>query len=88
MRSKELSVELTDRIVSWHRSGERYQNMSAALIVPKNTVASMILKWKKFGTTNTLPRDGRPAKLSNRGRSALIRDVTKNLMVTLPELQR
>ena len=29
--------------------------MSAALKVPKNTVASIILKWKKFGTTKTLP---------------------------------
>jgi hypothetical protein len=24
--------------------------------VPKNTVASVILKWKKFGTTKTLPK--------------------------------
>ena len=38
-----------------HRSGEGYQNISAALKVPKNTVASIILKWKKFGTTKTLP---------------------------------
>jgi hypothetical protein len=30
--------------------------MSAALKVPKNTVASIILKWKKFGTTQTLLR--------------------------------
>ena len=30
--------------------------MSAALKVPKNTVASIILKWKKFGTTKTLPK--------------------------------
>uniref|UniRef100_A0A674AB71 Zinc finger protein 250-like n=1 Tax=Salmo trutta TaxID=8032 RepID=A0A674AB71_SALTR len=67
MRSKELSVELRDRIVSRHRSGEGYQKISAALNVPKNTVASIILKWKKFGTTKTLPRAGRPAKLSNRG---------------------
>uniref|UniRef100_A0A4W5KL89 C2H2-type domain-containing protein n=1 Tax=Hucho hucho TaxID=62062 RepID=A0A4W5KL89_9TELE len=67
MRSKELSVELRDRIVSRHRSGEGYQKISAALKVPKNTVASIILKWKKFGTTKTLPRAGRPAKLSNRG---------------------
>ena len=51
--------------------------MYAALKVPKNTVASIILKWKKFGTT----------KLSNRGRRALVREVTKNLMVTLTELQ-
>jgi hypothetical protein len=50
-------------------------------------VASIILKWKKFGTNKTLPRAGRPAKLSNRGRRALVRVVTKNLMVTLTELQ-
>jgi hypothetical protein len=49
-----------------------------------NTVASIILKWKKFGTTKTLLRDGCPAKLSNRGR-ALFREVTKNSMVTLTE---
>ncbi|XP_052359309.1 oocyte zinc finger protein XlCOF20-like [Oncorhynchus keta] len=67
MRSKELSVELRDRIVSRHRSGEGYQKISAALKVPKNTVASIILKWKKFGTTKTLPRAGRPAKVGNRG---------------------
>ena len=60
--------------------------MSAVLKIPKNTVASIILKWKKFGT-KTLPRAGRPAKLSNRGRRALVREVTKNPMVTLAELQ-
>ena len=44
MRLKELSVELRDRIVSRHRSAEGYQKMSAALKVPKNTVASIILE--------------------------------------------
>jgi transposase len=87
MRSKELSVEHQDRFVSRHRSGEGYQNISsAALKVPKNTVASIVLKWKKFGTTKTLPRAGCPAKLSNRGRRALVREVTKKPMVTLTEL--
>ena len=60
--------------------------MSAALKVPKNIVASIILKWKKFGTSKTHPRAGRPAKSSNRGRRALVREVTKNPMVTLTEL--
>jgi hypothetical protein len=50
-------------------------------------VSSIILKWKKFGTTKTIPRDGCPAKLSNQGRRALIKEVTKNPMVTLTELQ-
>ena len=76
-----MTVELRDRIVSRHRSGEQYQNISAALKVPKKTVAS-ILKWKKFGTTKTLPRAGHPAKQSNQGRKALVREVNKNPMVT------
>ncbi|CDQ64223.1 unnamed protein product [Oncorhynchus mykiss] len=84
MRSKELSVELRDRIVSRQRSGEGYQKYSAALKVPKNTVASIIHKWEKFGTTKTLPRAGRPAKLSNRGRRALVRE---NLPEGQPSLQ-
>jgi transposase len=82
MRSKGVSIELRDRILLRHRSEEGYQKMSTALKVPKNTVASIILKWKKFGTTKTLPRAGRPAKLSNPGRRALVREVTKNPMFT------
>ena len=85
MRSKELSVELRDRIVPMHRSGDGDQKMSATLKVPNNTVASIIVKWKKFRTTKTVFRAGRPAKLSNRGRRALVREVTKNSMVTLTE---
>ncbi|KAG2469549.1 TC1A transposase, partial [Polypterus senegalus] len=89
MKSKELSVdELRDRIVSRHKPGEGYRKISAALKVPMSTVASIIRKWKKFETTRTLPRAGRPSKLSDRGRRALVREVTKNPMVTLSELQR
>ena len=82
MRSKKLSVEIRDRIV-WHRSGEGYKKCSAALKVPKNTVPSSILKWKKFGSTKTLPRAGCSA---NRGRRALVREVTKNLQRSSVEM--
>ncbi len=88
MRSKELPEELRDRIVARHRSGQGYKKNSAALKVPKSTVASIILKWKTFGTTRTLPRAGRPAKLSYRGRRALVREVKKNPKITVAELQR
>ncbi|CAM4730116.1 unnamed protein product [Leuciscus chuanchicus] len=60
----------------------------AAGWVHKSTVASIILKWKTFGTTRTLPRAGRPAKLSYRGRRALVREVKKNPKITVAELQR
>ncbi len=88
MRSKELPEELRDRIVARHRSGQGYKKISAALKVPKSTVASIILKWKTFGRTRTLPRADRPAKLSYRGRRALVREVKKNPKITVAELQR
>jgi hypothetical protein len=87
MKLKELFLELQDRILLRHKSGEGYRNISAALKIPRNTVAFIILKRKKFGTTKTLPRAGRLAKLSNRGRRALVKEVTKNPMVPLTELQ-
>ncbi len=71
-----------------HRSGQGYKKNSAVLKVSKITVASIILKWKTFGTTRTLPRAGRPAKLSYRGRRALVREVKKNPKITVAELQR
>ncbi len=51
-------------------------------------MASIILKWKTFGMTRTLPRAGRPAKLSYQGRRALVREVKKNPKITVAELQR
>ncbi|KAI3355869.1 hypothetical protein L3Q82_004421 [Scortum barcoo] len=62
--------------------------LQVKVLVPMSTVASIIHKWKKFRTTRTLPRAGRPSKLSDRGKRALVREVTKNPMVTLSELQR
>ena len=67
MKSKELSVDLRDRIVLRHRSGERYRKMFAALKVPMSTEASLIHKWKKFGTTRTLPRAGRRRRAPEKG---------------------
>ncbi|KAK1784651.1 hypothetical protein P4O66_003334 [Electrophorus voltai] len=84
MKSKELSVDLQDRIVSRYREAEGYRKTSAAFKVPMSTVVSIIRKWKKFGTTRTLPRAGRPDNLSDR---ALVREVTKKPRVTLTELQ-
>jgi hypothetical protein len=83
MKSKELTVELRDSIVSRHRCGEGYQNLSAALIFPKNTVAS-IFKWK-FVISKTLPKAVRPTKLSNWGRRTLVRELTKHPIGALTE---
>ena len=57
------------------------------LKVPKNTVSSIIRKWKEYGTTQTLPRAGCPTKLRNWARRTLVREMTKNPMTKLTELQ-
>ena len=67
-----LSVDLRDRIVLRHRSGEGYRRNAAPLKIPVSTVAFNICKWKKFRTTRTLPRAGRPSTLSDRGRRAFV----------------
>ncbi|XP_072228940.1 uncharacterized protein C7orf50 homolog isoform X2 [Leuresthes tenuis] len=75
MRSKELCVDLRDKIVSMHKAREGYKKISAALEVPRSTVVSIIRKWKTYGTTDSLPRSGRPAKPSNRGQMAMVRQL-------------
>ena len=95
MRSKEFVHRAQRQDCVEAQIWEGYQKMYTCiqnvykkniLEVPMNTVASIILKWKKFGTTKTLPGAGRLDKLSNRWRRALVREVTKNPMVTLTEL--
>lgn len=62
MKLKELPAQLRDSIIAKHKSGEGYKKKG-----PKFTVASIILKWKRFGTITTLPRAGHLAKLSSQG---------------------
>ena len=78
MKSKELSVHLQDIILRRHTSAEGYKTISGVSKVPKSTVSSIIRKWKKYGTTQTLPRAGHLTKLSNWARRTLVREVTKN----------
>lgn len=64
----------------------RPETNSAALEAHKSTVASIFLKWKRFGIIKTLSRAGCPDTLSNWGRRALVKEVT-NLMVDLVEFR-
>ena len=87
MKSMELSIDLRDKIIRRQRSGEGYKTISRVLQVPKSTVSSIIRKWKEYVTTLTLPRADCLTKLSKRARRTLVREVTKNPMTTLTELQ-
>ena len=58
-----------------------------SLNIPQSTIKSIIKKWKEYGTTTNLPREGRPPKLTDQARRALIREATKRPKITLKELQ-
>ena len=74
-------------MVERHRAGEGYKKISKALIIPLSTVKSIIKKWKMHHTTQTLPRSGRPPKLSSWASRKLVRDVTLKPTMTLRDLQ-
>jgi hypothetical protein len=50
MKSKELSIDLSDRILMRHISREGYKTISRVLKVSKSPVVSIIGKLKKYGT--------------------------------------
>ena len=87
MKTKELSQQVRDRVVEKYRSGLGYKKISKTLNIPWRTITSVIKKWKEYGTTTNLPREGRPPKLKDQARKALIREATKRPKITLKELQ-
>uniref|UniRef100_A0AAZ3PU73 Sleeping Beauty transposase HTH domain-containing protein n=1 Tax=Oncorhynchus tshawytscha TaxID=74940 RepID=A0AAZ3PU73_ONCTS len=87
MKTKELSKQVRDKVVERYRSGLGYKKISETLNIPQSTIKSIIKKWKEYGTTTNLPREGRPPKLTYQARRALIREETKRPKITLKKLQ-
>ena len=65
------SIQLIEHDLERHTfvyiRSHRWQGTSEQKVRKNKGPTSIILKWKKFGTTKTLPRAVRLAKLSNRG---------------------
>ena len=87
MESSLVFTRKSDKVVEKHRSGEGYKKILMSLIIPLSTVKSIIKKWKTYHTTQTLPRSGRPSKLSSRASRKLVWDVTVNPAMILKDLQ-
>ncbi|MCJ8747603.1 hypothetical protein PDJAM_G00155280, partial [Pangasius djambal] len=86
-RSKEISEDIRRKVVEAHESGKGYKLISKAIGLPKTTIRAILRKWKRFGTVVTLPRSGRPSKISPRARREIIREVMKNPCTTSKDLQ-
>ncbi|XP_026214729.1 aminoacyl tRNA synthase complex-interacting multifunctional protein 1-like [Anabas testudineus] len=72
-RGEELSDFQRGTVVGCHLSEKTVREISALLNLPRSTVSSVILKWKRGGITTALPRSGRPHKLKEEDRQVLER---------------
>ncbi|XP_060946039.1 aminoacyl tRNA synthase complex-interacting multifunctional protein 1-like [Limanda limanda] len=72
-RSGELSDFQRGTVVGCHLCLKSVREISGLLKLPRSTVSSVILKWKRGGITTALPRSGRPTKLQEPQRRVLQR---------------
>jgi transposase len=77
MKTKELSRQYLDKVVEKYRLGLASKKISETLNIPQTTINSIIKKWKEYGTTTNLTREGHPPKLTDQARRALIREATE-----------
>ena len=63
VKTKEIIVDLREKIIEYRKVGNRYGNISERLYIPR-AVQSIIKKFAEFGTVKTLPGRGRKQKLS------------------------
>ena len=63
---KELSEDLKRRIVVLHKDGQGYKKIANTLKLSCSTVAKIIQRFKRAGSTQNKPREGLPKKLSAR----------------------
>jgi transposase len=87
-KTAELSESTRKSIIQLHRDGLGYRKISSVLNIPISTVCDTVRRWKAFHLSTSLPRSGRPTKISDRTARSLIRKVQNNPRLTRSELQK
>lgn len=87
MKTKQHSKEFRDKVIDMHKEGHGYKKIAKCLDIAVSTVGSIVRKWKLYRTTESLPRQGRPSKLSIIVRSGLQKQAKRKPTITLKELQ-
>jgi len=73
MKTKELSKQVRDKVVKKYKSGLGYKNNDKNI-----PIKSIITKWKEYGITTNLPKEGCPPKLTDLARRVLIREAKRD----------
>ena len=85
--SRELSQEITKKIIHKYIKGKGYKIISKQLHVPVTTVAHIIQKFKVHGTVANLHGRGRKKKIYDKFKRRLIQTVTKEPRTNSKEMR-
>lgn len=88
VKSKEWSKKFREEVISLHKQGYGYKKMAKRLNISRDTIGSIVRKFKAKGTVETLPGRGRKRLLSATAVRYLRRKVEKNPRVTAEELRQ
>ena len=85
-KGAELSTETKELIITLSESVQNKAELSRMLNIPRTTITSVLSKYRRTGTVETLMRSGRKRSFTNRDRNALKRLVKSNRRLTLQDI--
>uniref|UniRef100_A0A8C5PIU7 Transposase n=1 Tax=Leptobrachium leishanense TaxID=445787 RepID=A0A8C5PIU7_9ANUR len=88
VKSREWSRKTREEVITLHRKGNGYKKIAKMLNIPRETIGSIIHKFKAKGTVETLPGRGRKKMLTSTAVRYLKRRVEKSPRVTAEELRK
>src|ERR1044072_6715306 len=83
---KELTTFERGMIVGLNKGNHGVSEISRILNIPKQTCHNVIKKYCEEGLTDTLPRSGRPALLTEREERTLIHQVKENRKASVEDI--
>uniref|UniRef100_A0A8C5PUJ6 Transposase Tc1-like domain-containing protein n=1 Tax=Leptobrachium leishanense TaxID=445787 RepID=A0A8C5PUJ6_9ANUR len=88
VKSSEWSRKTREEVITLHRKGNGYKKFAKMLNILRETIGSIIRKFKAKGTVETLPGLGRKKMLTSTAVRYLKRRVEKSPRVTAEELRK
>ncbi|KAI5107574.1 sterile alpha motif domain-containing protein 9-like [Silurus meridionalis] len=88
VRSREWSRKTREQVITLLRKGNGYKKIAKMLNIPRDTIGSIIRKFKAKGNVETLPGRGRKKMLTSTAVRYLKRRVEKSPRVTAEELRK
>ena len=88
VKAREWSQKTREEVISLHKNGNGYKKIAKLFNIPRDTIGSIIRKFKLKGTVETLPGRGRKKILTVTAVRYLKRKVEKNPRVTAKELKK